>query len=135
MSLRNMIKELYFAVALTASGLALAADPSANLSVQVAPAETTSSQCPATAPAKAAQAGFTTTAFCNDFTQRIPNTAGTGLPSNWLGCPNPNGGAGDTLPHVWYSPAADKFRAPPCNEAGGGIGQVTDPVFGNLALD
>ena len=85
-------------------------------------------------------------ALCNDFTQPIPNTAGTGLPSNtsgqcfggqgcWLGCPNPNGGAGDNSPHVWYSPEKDQWTSPPCNENGRGIVQVTDPTYGNLALD
>jgi hypothetical protein len=143
----NMIKELFFAAALMlAPCAALAANPGANLSVQVTPAGvSTSGQC-SSAPAEAAQAGFTTMALCNDFTQPIPNTAGTGLPSNtsgncyggsgcWLGCPNPSGGAGDTYPHVWYSPEPDKYTAPPCNESGAGIQQVTDPTYGNLALD
>src|SRR5215472_4528784 len=110
-----MIKKLLFAAALMmAPGFAFAADPSANLSIQVVPAgQTTSAQCSATPPVEAAQAGFTTAAFCNDFTIAIPNTAGTGLPSNtsgqcfggqgcWLGCASPSGGETDSYPHIWY---------------------------------
>jgi hypothetical protein len=63
----------------------------------------TSTQCPATPPAEAQQAGFTTMALCNDFTQPIPNTAGTGLPSDWRDCDNGfTGGNRNDNVHVWY---------------------------------
>src|SRR5215831_19464196 len=99
-----MLRQLSLVAALMlAPCLAFAANPSANLSVQVVPTgPTTSAQCPATAPAEAAQAGFTTMAFCNDFTQPIPNTAGTGLPATWLGLVSSGGGPADGNDHVWF---------------------------------
>jgi hypothetical protein len=129
-----MLKKLFFLAALmTAPCLALAADPSANLSVQVVPAGSANSvQCPVTAPAGAAQAGFTTMAFCNDFTQPIPNIAGTGLPADWFGRPNPpgQGGQADCNHHVWYGGEKDYYY-------GGSVSTaiVTDPTYGNLAVD
>ena len=141
-----MIKELFCTAALiVAPCLAFAANPSADLSVKVVPKGSTSAQC-SSPPAEAAQAGLTTMALCNDFTQPIPNTAGTGLPSNtsgqcfgdqgcWLGCASPSGGESDNFPHVWYGAERDFYFSTPCNETGAGVQQVTDPVNGNLALD
>jgi hypothetical protein len=102
-------------------------------------APTASAQCPATAPTVAAQAGLTTMALCYDFTQAIPNTAGTGLPSNtsgncyggsgcWIGCPDVPGDS-DAPGHVWWS-----FST--CNESGSGVTQRVDSGGGgNLALN
>ena len=132
-----MIKKLSFLAALLAPGLAFGANPSADLSVQIVPAgTTTSTQCPSVAPAEAQAAGFTTMALCNDFTQPIPNTAGTGLPANWLGVMDANNSCAysDTTPHVWYQTLWYLGCSPPYNEPGSGIQQVTDPANGNLAL-
>lgn len=101
-------------------------------------------------PPQAVAAGMTTMALYNDFTSPIPNTVGTGLPSNtagggncyggsgcWLGCNNPSGyGTGDNFPHVWYAPAPDLGFTAPCNgtDPQSYVRQVTDPTYGNLAL-
>jgi hypothetical protein len=97
-----------------------------------------SGQC-GSVPAEAAAAGFTTMALCNDFTQPIPNTAGTGLPSDWLGAVPPSScGTADQNDHVWWQPGpAWLFCAPPASEdptGAGGIKQVIDPTYGNRAL-
>jgi hypothetical protein len=75
-------------------------------------------------------------ALCNDFTQAIPNTVGTGLPANWLGVMDANNSCAysDTAQHVWYQALWYLGCSPPYNEAGGGIRQMSDPVNGNLAL-
>lgn len=92
----------------------------------------------ADAQADLAGAGFTTCVIGNDFTQQIPNTAGTGLPQNWLNC-----ALGDTTPAVWYNGFQNYIKttdALPCvsgssaNSSNSAIYQTTDPTYGNLAL-
>jgi hypothetical protein len=122
-----MIKQLLFTTALLVPGLAYAANPSADLSVQVIPARAAGT-CGATGQAAtdAAAAGFNTVALCNDFTTPIPNTVGTGLPGNWLDCTygGPSGA-------VWYFGSTWYGQDPAtCSN----VVQTTDPV-GNLALD
>jgi hypothetical protein len=116
-----MIKKLFFLAALLAPGLAYAANPSADLSVQVVPAgkTTTSTQCPSTAPAEAQKAGFTTMVLCEDFTQALPNTAGTGTTTNWMGCASGPG-------QIWYFAGAQ----PGC----GNFKQEIDPTTGQLTM-
>jgi hypothetical protein len=114
----DMIKSLFFMAALLAPGLAYGGDPSADLSVQIVLVRTApSTQCPSTAPAEAQVAGFTTMVVCEDFTQQIPNTAGTGLTANWNGCAS---GPGPMSPsgQVW------KITSPNAYQPGGdgGIG-------------
>ena len=120
-----MMKKLLFATALLAPGLAYGGNPSADLSVQVVPAGTagTCGTITGQAATDAAAAGFGTCALYNDFTTAIPNTVGTGLPSNWLNCSNTY-----VAGSVWNMPTYN----PPCNA----ITQVTDSGGGgNLALD
>jgi hypothetical protein len=124
-----MIKKMFFLTPLLVPGLAYGDNSSANLSVQVVPAGTnTSIQCPSTAPAEASAAGYTTMAFCNDFTVPIAtsaagvqNIAGTGLPYNWFNCTY------DNTPAVWYDALYDSGPPPPCSDANGSrVSQVTD---------
>jgi hypothetical protein len=104
----------------------------------------------ASPPPAAVAAGMTTMAKCQDFTIAIPNTAGTGLPSNtggncyggqgcWLGVAAgaPTYGGSDSYPHEWYEPAPDEASDPPANGNApqSYVRQVTDPVYGNLVLD
>lgn len=102
-------------------------------------------------PAAAVAAGMTTMAFAVDFTSPIPNTVGTGLPSNtpgggncyggpgcWLGCVSPQypWATNDNFPHVLYEPTVDYSTAPCDGTAPNSyVRQVTDPAYGNLALD
>jgi hypothetical protein len=91
----NMIKTLLFIAALLVPGLASGASPSptANLSVQVVPAQT-SGGCSITGQAAtdAAAAGYNTCAFFNDFTATtganwVPSFPGSvAETSNWLNC-------------------------------------------------
>ncbi len=84
-----MIKKLFFAAALLAPGLVYAADPSANLSVEIVPAGSD----PAV-PAQAAAAGFTTLAANFDFVNntmcvydgRSPACVAASPTTNWLDC-------------------------------------------------
>jgi len=77
-------------------------------------------------PADAQTMGFTTVAICNDFTVAIPNTVGTGLPSNWLNCNGQNFVAGA----VWNY---NGLSVNPCTTA---VSQKTDTNGGGaLALD
>jgi hypothetical protein len=70
-----------------------------------------------------ATAGFDTCVLYNDFTTAIPNSVGTGLPSNWLNC-NP----GTDTDAVWNASG----YGVPCSS----FQQVTDVGGGgNLALD
>ena len=122
-----MIKTLFFLVsALLLPGLAFGDTPSANLSVTVVPAaqSSPSAQCPSTPPAAAQRAGYTAMVFCNDFTQPIPNSAGTGTPggpTTWAqGC----GGPGNS---IWYAQTQTNWD---CSEQG----QATDPATGTLAM-
>jgi|SRR5215472_11851856 len=118
-----MLKKLFFLVALLVPGLAYGGNPSADLSVQIAPP--TSAGC-GPVPADAQTMGFTTVALCNDFTVAIPNTVGTGLPSNWLNCNGNNYVAGA----VWNY---NGNSANPCNQA---VSQAIDTAGGGkLALD
>jgi hypothetical protein len=113
-----MIKKLFFLAALLAPGLAYSGNPSADLSVQIVPAgPTTSSQCPNAAPPEAQSAGFTAMVLCEDFTQSIPNSAGTGLTANWNGCGN---GAGQ----LWYIQPTENQVNGGCND----IKQIVDPL-------
>jgi hypothetical protein len=122
-----MIKKLFFLGALLVPGLAYGGNPSADLSVQIVPAgTTTSTQCPSTAPAEAQAAGFTTLVFCQDFTQQIPNSAGgaanpQGTTANWNGCRSGPG-------QLWYSRGGAPCMAPR-------MGQVTDATTGGLAMN
>jgi hypothetical protein len=79
------------------------------------------------AAADVAAAGFNTCALYSDWTTQIPNNVGSGLPSNWL---NDNKAGWDGVSR-WYCGQGfvndDTFV---CNM----FSQVTDPVFGNLAL-
>jgi hypothetical protein len=118
----NMIKALYFLLTLLlAPGLALAADPSANLSVTVAPASTTNSgNCnPNNPPPGALAAGFTTLAFCEDFSQPKYATL-----SNWL---DPTGNSAGQFEQT----CTDN----PGNICGtGGVSQGTDPATGKTVM-
>jgi hypothetical protein len=130
--IRNMIRKLFLAAALLVPGLAYGANPSADLSVKVVPAGKAGicGVIMGQAATDAAAAGFNTCALYNDFTTAIPNSVGTGLPSNWLDC-NLDGGTSA----VWYWGFAsfeNSSNALPCT--GHVAWNVTDPVYGNLAL-
>ena len=120
-----MIKQLLFTAALLVPGLAYAGNPSADLSIQVVPAGTagTCGTIMGQAGTDATAAGFTTCALYNDFTTQIPNTVGTGLPSNWLNCSTTSDAGGVWN---WYGGTSSCPRD---------VTQVTDPTYGNLALD
>jgi hypothetical protein len=88
-----------------------------------------SAQCSTTPPAEAQKAGFTAMVMCQDFTQPIPNTAGTGVTTGWVNvCGGPAGtpqwfqygnagpircnnfqqvtdGANGLVMHIYYDPA------------------------------
>jgi hypothetical protein len=114
-----MIKKLLFTAALLVPGLAYGVNPSANLSVQVVPAGATSNVCTGSSPdPQAATDGFTSPAFCIDFTQAT-------LPSNWLRCPN-DGAPGYLLYGGW--PFGNGF--PGCQY----ITHEVDPATGQMAL-
>jgi hypothetical protein len=125
-----MIKKLLFIAALLVPGLAYGGNSSADLSVQVVPAGTAGT-CGATGQVATdlQTVGFTTVALCNDFTTPIPNTVGTGLPSNWLDC----GFGGDTS-SIWHFGVRDRNRSPGSPTCGS-VFQTTDPTYGNKALD
>jgi hypothetical protein len=127
----NMRKTLLLAVALLVPGLAYGGNPSANLSVQVVPAgKGTCGTIMGQAATDAAAAGFNTCALYNDFTTPIPNTVGTGLPSNWLDC---NLDASTSAVWYWgFSLFQNSSEVHPC--AGHVDWNVVDPVYGNDAL-
>jgi hypothetical protein len=120
-----MIKKLFFTTALLVPGLAYGGNPSADLSVQVVPAGKagTCGTIIGQAATDSAAAGFNTCALYNDFTTAIPNTVGTGLPSNWLNCTS-----GIDTGAVWNANSSYNI---PCSAQS----QVVDPVYGNQALD
>jgi hypothetical protein len=125
-------KILLFTTALLAPGLAYGANPSANLQVQVVPAGApgTCGAIVGQAATDAAAAGFNTCALYNDFTTPVPNSVGTGLPSNWLDCSLDSGTSS-----VWYWGLGifqNNTEIQPC--AGHVDANVTDPTYGNLAL-
>ena len=109
-----MIKKLFFITSLLLPGFAYAANPTANLPVQIVPA----GSAPAVAAAAQA-AGFSTLAFNADWTQTMP--------ANWLDCASSD----DGQPHMMYQGMLFARSQIPCSAAQ----QVTDPDFGNLALD
>lgn len=86
----------------------------------------TTSSCGTPAGAAAADvaaANFTTCARYSDWTTTIPNSVGTGLPSNWLDC----SGSSTTTPlaqWTWFT------NLGPCSM----VVQQTDPTTGGLAL-
>jgi hypothetical protein len=127
-----MMKTVFLTIALLVPGLAYGGNPSANLSVQVIPAGNAST-CDAImgqAATDAATAGFNTCALYNDFTTAIPNSVGTGLPSNWLDC-NLDG----STSAVWYwgfRLFENSSNALPCT--GHVDWNVVDPTYGNYAL-
>ena len=105
--------------------LAYGGNPSANLSVQVVPSGKagTCGVIMGQVATDTATAGFDTCVLYNDFTTAIPNSVGTGLPSNWLNC-NP----GTDTDAVWNASG----HGVPCSS----FQQVTDTGGGgNLALD
>ena len=126
-----MRRLLFLIAALLVPSLANGAAPSATLSVTVAPVATGGGPCgtiAGQAAIDAAAAGFNTCALYNDFTTAIPNSVGTGLPSNWLDCSLD----GDTSA-VWYwGFISSAVTVPPCS--GHVAWNVTDPTYGNLAL-
>lgn len=89
-----MIKKVICTVALLLPGLAYSANPNANLTGQITPA-----QSDPTVPAGAQAAGFTTLAANWDFTANTMCIAGSCVPasplSNWLDC------AGASNPQWW----------------------------------
>jgi hypothetical protein len=101
-----MINRLFLVAALLVPHLAYGGNPSANFSLQIAPAAST----PAV-PAAAQAAGFTTLAANYDFTQP--------LPANWLGC-NP----WDGQKHQW-----NQTSPVPCD-----VAQVFDSAAGSNVL-
>jgi hypothetical protein len=107
------------AITLLAAGLALAAGPSATVSVTVVPASTTpiSGNCnPNNPPPGAVAAGFTTLAFCEDFSLSKYATL-----SNWL---DPTGNSAGQFEQTCIDN--------PGNICGsGGVYQDTDPATGN----
>src|SRR5215467_8792046 len=94
-----MIRRLFFMAALLVPGFAYGANATANLSVQiVSPGSAgTCGTITGDANSDVQAAGFNTCALYNDFTAPIPNTVGTGLPSNWLNC-----NQSDSPTAVWY---------------------------------
>jgi hypothetical protein len=108
-----MIKNLLVAMALLAPALALAANPTADLSVQIVATGST-------VPAPAQAAGFTTLALNADFSLPFYATQ-----SNWLDC------AGASNPQ-WYRAwiGFGSGIAAPCSAAN----QQTDPSTGQPAL-
>jgi hypothetical protein len=110
---------ILFVVTVALASNTTLADVSGDLSVQVVPASP-SNECPSTAPAEAQRAGFTAMVMCQDFTQPIPNNAGTGVTANWNGC-----GSGSMGVPGWH--LVDGTR---CAD----IFQVTDPTTGGLVM-
>jgi hypothetical protein len=105
-----MFKNVLLAGALLVPVLAYGGSPSTDLSVQIVPAASTAPPPPSptpppppptsgscgTAPVGAAAAdvtaaGFSTCAIYYNWTYGIPNSVGTGLPSNWLDCSQDGG--------------------------------------------
>lgn len=78
-------------------------------------------------PTPAVNAGFTTLAKCYDFT-----TAAYATQSNYLDC---GSNTNPSLPWHWGKEPDYYPIELPCQNNPGGIFQVTDPVFGNKALD
>jgi hypothetical protein len=116
-----MNTNVFFIAALLAPSLAYAANPSADLSVQIVPAE------PApTIPAGAQAAGFKTLAANYDFSQ--PQYANQ---SNWLGCYN---GSFPSSGFQWYqvgqAPGLN-YTTVPCSL----IRQVADSTINKNVLD
>jgi hypothetical protein len=109
-----MIRKLFFTAALLMPGLAYSANPSTNLTVQIAPAGSD----PAV-PTEAANAGFTTLAANFDFSQPLYATQ-----SNWLDCVGTN----NSLP--WHKGSPGVTNTVPCN-----VHQVVDPVTGQTVMD
>jgi hypothetical protein len=96
-----MIKQLFFTAALLVPGLAYAANPGANLSVQVIPAGPNN---PPTPPTQATVANFNTCVVCIDFTAPTGGVFVNGAqvagangsnPATWLDC------AGASNP-IWF---------------------------------
>lgn len=99
-------------------------------------------------PSWAAAAGYTTQIICNDFTQAIPNSLGTGLAGvaqcssgscpngNWMGCgadqfPETSNNTWWYDTQTWNANSSVSSYAIPCSL----IFQTTDPDLGGLALD
>jgi hypothetical protein len=103
-----MIKKLFFITALLVPGLAYAGSPSADLSVQVVPAESN----PA-APTPAAAAGFTTLAANFDFVNNrmcVGSICVAASPtSNWLDYAN------NDITKPWHCGANGVANSLPCN--------------------
>jgi hypothetical protein len=105
---------------------AYGADPTADLTIQVVPAGGGGIACAigpnytGAIPAPAQQAGFTTCARNNDFTQT--------LPSNWLNCTFDHASAQWYFGHPQNIPGVNL----PCSSV---IFQTTDPLTGGKALD
>ena len=119
-----MLRVLAFVAAALLSVPALAHSRLDMLMTAIPPMKSApSDQCPATAPAEAQLAGFTTMVFCNDFTKPIPNTAGTGTTQDWLiEC-----GPGTSAPGVWHG----QWNTPwDCKN----VRQEIDPLTGVLSM-
>jgi hypothetical protein len=147
-----MFKNVLLAGALLVPVLAYGGSPSTDLSVQIVPAVSTTPPPPSptppppptsgscgAAPVGAAAsdvtaAGFTTCALYSDWTYGIPNSVGTGLPSNWLDCSETSG----TTPNAdwtWGQAFFNYDGTAPCSITGGNsiISEATDGN-GNPAL-
>jgi hypothetical protein len=109
-----LTKKLLFTAALLVPGLAYSANPTANLTVQVAPAGSGLA-----VPTEAAAAGFTTLAANFDFSQPFYATR-----SNWLDCAGTNA----SLP--WHVGAPGVDTSAGCTS----IVQATDPLTGQPAM-
>jgi hypothetical protein len=84
-------------------------------------------QCPSSAPAEAQRAGFTAMVLCNDFTQALPNTAGTGTSLNYWGCA-PGQGA-----QIWF-PYSASVGCVGAQSGNHNFVQVTDSTTGGLSM-
>jgi hypothetical protein len=122
-----MLKNVFFLAALLAPGLAYGGNPSADLSVQVTPGGTTSTQCPSTAPAEAVHVGFTAMVLCNDFTQPLPNSAGTTTDPNYWGCVG-HGTGGVLNGQVWWPQSSSVGCSDFDQEVDSTTGQLTQHI-------
>jgi hypothetical protein len=110
-----MIRTLFRIATILAPSFACAANPSANLSVQIVPPQ--SAPTPAV-PTAAQNAGFTTLAANFDFSQPFYASQ-----SNWLDCGNTGG------PQTWHSGEPGIPSGLPCN-----VFQGADPVTGDTTM-
>jgi hypothetical protein len=154
-----MLKNILLAGALLVPVLAYGGSPNTDLSVQIVPAASTTPPPPSPTPsppppsptsgscgaapvgaaaADTTAAGFSTCAIYYDWTYGIPNSVGTGLPSNWLDC-SQNGGDTPNADWTWGENWFEDGVTTPCTVGGNSSNSMvyedTDTSGGgNLAL-